>query len=213
MFNEDFVQGYHKLLASYSANSLSLIGDNRAITPIIEAMKYAQNILTCEDNLNYRAWHLAAKLARFESPDIDPALVRAKEKGNIGAAIALAWRNGGKDLEVAEKMAKEEEYKDIYYNEYLLDDFIPDELGCARLKWGEKNYFVSVINYLAETQQHSFELLNLVLPFPDFFPPYNPKAKRRVRRDQAKALVRWYEKNEDRITWDADKRKYYLKPE
>ncbi|TET35635.1 MAG: hypothetical protein E3J72_10835 [Planctomycetota bacterium] len=48
---------------------------------------------------------------------------------------------------------------------------------------------------------------------PENFPEYDFKAKYRTRKKQAKAVKKWFETHSRRIAWNADKRKYYLKPE
>jgi HEAT repeat protein len=48
---------------------------------------------------------------------------------------------------------------------------------------------------------------------PDGFPEFDVNADKDIREKQSAAMQDWYKKNNSRIAWDAEKRKYYLKTE
>ena len=48
---------------------------------------------------------------------------------------------------------------------------------------------------------------------PDGFPEYDYEANYATRLKQAKAIWKWYEDNKNRLAWDKEKRRYYLREE
>ena len=48
---------------------------------------------------------------------------------------------------------------------------------------------------------------------PEDFPEFNFEVDNATREKQAKAMKAWYQKNKNRLAWDKNKRRYYLKDE
>jgi hypothetical protein len=128
------------------------------------------------------------------------ALKTARNRKNKGAAIALAWQSGGDDLESAGKL-------EIIENT-TLRVFLAD----ARARWGGGNEVEKIILDLYDPHYilHRFHA-DVFSRMPEGFPVFDFKANYAAQKKQAEAVKAWYEKNKDRLAWDAKARKYFLR--
>jgi HEAT repeat protein len=176
----------------YAAKALGAIGDKRAIEPLITALEN-------DSDFPVRNW-VAIALTGFNSKNAGRALLYARQRGNPGADIALAWLNGGEDLEHADKPRNR-----------LIP--IQDMILIVRARWGNVDAIGETINKYNLNDYVAAWVVDLFSRMPEGFPEYDFKANYAVRKKQLKAVKTWYNKNKARIVWDEDKRRYYLKNE
>jgi hypothetical protein len=177
-----------------TARSLGLIGDKRAVPLLLSALEHM--------NDNDAVAIISFALSSFaEDEKVVAALEKASER-NKHAIIGLAWEFGGKYLEEAK----------INQGGYC-SDLLP--YVCAR--WGDYESLDYVYHYLDHAPEniiYKYKIINdLISRMPDEFPPYDCNANWATRVKQSGAIYDWKYKNLSRLAWDAEKRKYYLKPE
>jgi HEAT repeat protein len=179
-----------------AAWELDEISDKRAVPSFINALN--------KDPDSHVRQTAAIALVRFEDEDVQKAFVKAKAKGSRGATIALAWINGGEDLKETGELR-------IGACEYTLNDF----LLCARARWGDISASEPVINNEMPWNDSGtrYFYADVFSRMPDDFPGFvfNTGHAEHVR--QAKVLQSWDQKIQNRLTWDPEAQKYYLKPE
>ncbi|TET37717.1 MAG: HEAT repeat domain-containing protein [Planctomycetota bacterium] len=176
-----------------AACALGKMGDVRAVPPLIKLLG---------DNSSWIMQHFSAfGLTCLESKEIDKALEEARRKNNIVAAVALSWRRGGIDIEIAEKMRPMETWA-IF-------------LACAKLRWGNTDNIRFILyghHHINHTIQDFIKKVFELMP--SEFPKIDFKERSfEKRKKQIDAQINWYEKHKHRLAWDSEKHRYYLKPE
>ena len=82
----------------------------------------------------------------------------------------------------------------------------------TQAKCGEIDALENVIKDFPEFHNRIKRFYSDVLArMPDGFPEFDVNADKDIREKQAAAMQEWYDKNKSRLSWDAEKRKYYLK--
>jgi hypothetical protein len=141
----------------------------------------------------------AVALAGFECARVREALKAARNRKNKGAAIALAWQIGGDELESAGKLKIEDATLIIF-------------LADARARWGDGNAIEYIILCLSDPFFYLGRFhADVFSRMPAGFPEFDVKAKYATRKKQAKTVKAWYKKHKDRLAWDADTRRYFLR--
>jgi hypothetical protein len=171
------------------ADALGKIGDARAVGPLVTALENDSdsNVRLCS----------AAALAGFECDRVRDALKAARDRKNKCAAIALAWQIGGDELESAGKLE-------------VINELPLRILVYARARWGD----MSAVEEIIFEQPYLFYFIprfraDVFSRMPAGFPEYDFKANYATREKQAETVKAWYEKNKDRLAWDAKARKYF----
>jgi HEAT repeat protein len=179
-------------LARCAAYALGKIGDERATLPLIKAIR-------ADAEPDLRNDEAALQLSTFSGDEVEKALEAAKKMQ--GAALALAWRRGGKYLDKAGKLD--------------LDIDLDVFLSCALLHWGNSSGLEKVVGEMHLSWTHGMGRFHAYVfaLMPDGFPEYDFKANYATRKKQVEEIKKWYKENKSRIAWDAEKRRYYLKPE
>jgi HEAT repeat protein len=154
----------------------------------------------------------ADSLARFENPRVQ-AVLRKSLKGHeeFGvdetAAYILAWQNGGADLETLEK-------------KFGKDRGSVDELRrqLCRFRWGNHSALEPVLEgiwedtYWPDIKLHYY-YEDVLARLPEKCPKYCLRDGYANRRRKVDEMHEWLKENTNRLAWDADKQRYYLKPE
>jgi hypothetical protein len=146
-------------------------------------------------------------------PAIFAALEKARENHNEGAAIALAWMRGGADIQKARTCENRDysiRYKDVF-------------LELAEIRWGNSSAISGIIEWHKHpwanlsTAEFCYKgLIKYLKDVKDMLPENFPHIEKDGGIYDAKlleSLIKWYEENKSLLVWDAEKRKYYLKPE
>ena len=139
-------------------------------------------------------------LMNFERKDVVDALDMVK-KSNSSAAIALAFHRGGKYLD--------------YCNEIEIDSYTQECMfALAQSCWGNTSCLDNVFDKLHDLlTYHNRACIKLISIMPKDFPEYKIRDTFAIREKKAYAMKKWYDKNKHRLAWNAETRKYYLKPE
>jgi hypothetical protein len=176
----------------YLVKALGRIGNSSAIDALINIMHTNSNSCTSSD------WALG--LSQFPGDKVENALKGARENGNETAAIILAYRHGGKDLDKALKMViKTGYYPLIHY---------------ADARWGNAEAFKHVITGYIFYDELAFKFHKEVCSMlPEGFPRVPADYNHNMLIKHGKEALEWYEKNKHRLAWDTGKKRYYLKPE
>ncbi|TET36008.1 MAG: HEAT repeat domain-containing protein [Planctomycetota bacterium] len=149
-------------------------------------------------------------LLRLSAPGAGELIDREIGRGYEFPYIAAAWKRGGKSLEEAR-----EELQFDFSDSFRDYDTL---LYCyAEIRWGNAGGFEFLVNELSPYVGPEFLLKwfhNEAFSYmPEGFPQYDFMSNHALRKKQTRAIKDWYEKHKDRLTWDAEKRKYYLIPE
>ncbi len=181
--------------------ALAKIRDTRAVNPLInlmlsEKIHFARNSYgslrvnkTNLETVDLKQW-CAVALTQFESPETYNALEKARLRGNDAAVFALALMRGGKDLALAREMNKTGR------------EFLQAYLEIAEARHGNMK---ALHSFLEEPRKfyHTYRLDFGVIKILPIKKPI----------DDPDDLRNWYKKNKHRLAWDADKHKYFLKPQ
>jgi HEAT repeat protein len=179
----------------HAACALAEINDARAIEPLITILRNNPD--------SYVRNNIAIALAGFDDKRIDSVLEATRNNKDAAAVIALAWRNGGVDLELANML--ELDYKDgsVNYLCVFLDD--------AKARWGNASAIESLLPEIAGSslllRRFHVDVFSRVCD--GFVGFYKKNIEAQVK--QARAIEAWYKKNKHRLAWDAKKRKYFLR--
>jgi hypothetical protein len=183
---------------AFSAIPLAITGNPIVISPLTRGMNN-------DNDGSVRFW-AAVSLSCFDNTKVMEALENANDDyGKTGVYIALAWLCGEKYIEL---LKEEELINSKGFENYLI---------CPQARWGDASSIGKIIStlmddsYTCGMEIYDYYKSDIFSRMPEGFPKYDFKAKYRVRKKQAKAIEEWYEKNKDRLAWDAEKRRYYLK--
>jgi uncharacterized membrane protein YidH (DUF202 family) len=179
---------YHAGLA------LGYIGDSLALEPLVKAMNH--------DNDFEIRQHAAVALALLGDERAIPSLRLAKTNINnvVGdcADVSLAWFQGFDNF-------SEDHFKDTRLGGQFL-------MAC-KARWGDLQAAYHLIcrldSYLYWEKRFYADVMSRM---PEECPEYDYKAEIEKQKNQRGAILNWYWANESRLAWDAEKRKYYLKP-
>lgn len=81
-------------------------------------------------------------------------------------------------------------------------------------KWGNVRALRVLRSSHNHCHTHWLPLIKGVLSrMPDGFPEFDTKADYLTRKRQIERMGRWFDKHEKRLAWDAEKQRYYLKPD
>jgi HEAT repeat protein len=149
-------------------------------------------------------------LLRLSAPGAGELIDKEIGRGYPIPYIASAWMQGGKSLEEARV-----ELQYDFYDPFCDYDTL---LYCyAEIRWGNAAGLDLLIGKLDPNVGPEFLLKwfhnDAFSRMPDGFPQYDFMSNHALRKKQARAIKEWYEKHKDRLAWDAEKRKYYLKAE
>jgi HEAT repeat protein len=173
------------------ATALGIIGTGKALEPLIAFYENASS-MSVEASISF---------ATFRDERVTGILRKARDNKNITAAIALGWQNGVEDLVIAEKMINPnigDEYREAFH-------------ACTRARWGDASEIDTVISQLLEHWNFLERFyMDVFSRMPEGFPEYDYKANYAVRNKQIKTMNAWYDKNKDRLAWDAKARRYCL---
>jgi HEAT repeat protein len=215
----------------YAAIALGQIGDIRAIEPLIATLENQQSALSTrestawvlgvlndsraipalinsmekDNNSNVKAF-AAFALASFPENEMITNALKSEVK-NTYALISLAWINGGEFLDLAKS-------KGIFGGMYKW------MLSLAKARWGDQSGLDEIMHpnlVKNDVYGRSYDCVrfysDIYSRMPDDFPEFDFKANYETREKQAENIQQWYNNNKSRLAWDAEKRKYYLKPE
>jgi HEAT repeat protein len=216
-------QNRSHLLAGEYLTAIGRIGDREAVQPLMEMLKDGdrkkqhggiistlgmlggekataaiKDIL--RDESMKRLWGAAAAaLATLEDKDVDELLLKAMKKSDdVILLTSIAWRKGGKYLTAAKEKVK------IFHGFFFRH---------IKAHWGDVKSLEKCLpddSQLVESGRFGDVILKQM---PEWFPQFDARAGYHVRRRQAKVIRKWYEENKDRLAWDKEKRRYYLKPD
>jgi HEAT repeat protein len=183
------------------AKALVKIGDKKAIKPIVDGIGDSGQF-----SYPYERIYLALALIDFRDNVGIDALESAFRKGNMVAGAALAWRFGGKYLENAKTSFLK------HYDE--IEEQIRMFLYAAEVRHGDT---ADMRELMLSMPMFNFIITDCLKDFydrmPEGFSAYDPDGQKSDFTTQERQIRKWYRKNHDRLAWDAEKRKYYLKPE
>jgi HEAT repeat protein len=177
---------------SLRCNTLRAIadfGDNRALPQLFDIM--------VNDNSEWARFEAAVALTSFDEMYRRDNIIEAVNGGNNAALLVAAWYDG----------------KYIATREFdLLDDeHFKDHI---KMRWGDIEQLRYFILHLPQ-YDYRRHLVSIFKRMPEGFPVCDFKTDNYWGMDykQARQIRFWFWKNESRLAWDAEKRKYYLKPE
>jgi HEAT repeat protein len=199
----------NETVRAVAAMSLGWSRNEKAIGPLVCAME--------NDSHGYVQICSAAALMYFDKNEVKAALFKAR-KNNIGAAIALAFLNGGKDLDIAGRYG----YEESDMHEILDSIDMSCELECQLIdnacaictadffriislvyaRWG--------ILYYSDIENNVF-YPEIAERMPQGFPQADFRGPLKTRRKQIKAVKEWFRKNRHRLAWNEEERRYYLR--
>jgi hypothetical protein len=175
--------------------ALGFIGDFRAMEPLLRALE--------NDAEPEVRWSAAVSLASLGDESVVQFLLSVIENDSRsmarrGAAIALAWFQGNYNFSgyAADHM---------FWDDYLI--------RAVKARWGDLDETRFIMCRLHDDCYWIKRFYAAVITrMPDGCPQYDCLAKEDGMSKQIKAISSWYWANETRLAWDAEKRKYYLKP-
>jgi hypothetical protein len=144
----------------------------------------------------------AFALSRFQGDAVENALHEARDRGNPGAAVALAIRNGGEDLEFL-KSYKSDNSDNVDFTIFLGH--------YAKAKWGDKDAMDYYFQRMGLPLFIDPQYCGVFDTMPEDFPKFDFKWSMDEKTKWNKTVKQWGAKNISRLAWDAEKRKYYLK--
>jgi HEAT repeat protein len=175
--------------------ALGYIGDRIAFDPLIKVLKY--------DPQPFVRYGAAIALASIgDTRAINPLeLSTASDPDNDVkdyCLISLMWLNG-KEYPLIEhkKYSRKDEY--YRYAKARRGDLTNFSDSFSDLYGGEFIFLPMHIDFISR--------------MPDECPRVDYMMSGAIWRNNIKQFTEWFEKNKSRLAWDAEKRKYYLKPE
>ena len=172
--------------------ALAAIGDQRAVEPLMMVLK--------DDTKSHVKECAAIALTSYNADSIDSALEKACEKQNTSAAIALAWRHGDADFAMIAGLKIDK----LFHQTFLMH---------AGIRWGNVQLIEKLIVDLPEYSLLFKPLYTEVLyRLPKELPPFDFKANYAARKEQARKMLTWFDKNGNRIVWQRASMRYILLP-
>ena len=170
--------------------ALGKFTDERAIAPLIRALENKSG-----ENIGMQAGFALGRLADiFNSAEAEGALFKARENGNWGAALGLAWSKGGEDIDKAAGMI---DSKSTFY------------IQLARARWGDTAALDAIFNEMKYKYLKAY-YNDIFSRMPGSFPKYDDHKSYRERKNNMREIKRWFNANKHRLKWDSSNRKYFI---
>jgi HEAT repeat protein len=166
--------------------------------------------------------YCAISLARLTDADVDEVLEKARDRGVQCAAMALAWRRGGDDIDYMNKLS-------LYWKNMI---------AAAEVRWGNAASMGMVMEQLENFEDYQIWALDEIFGMmPEGFPGFDYHAHKVWHREvleieedrlfvycgeadlydikrsldlQFLRIREWYEKHKHRLKWNAKTRRYFL---
>jgi len=197
---EKLANDRHNQVRAWAGEALGMMRDSRAKRPLMRALE------TDGDEL-VTGWS-ALMLARFEGGDVIACIEKNRDKAPDAAAAALAWLRDGDDLPkalnnlpaMADKVdnAADHALHDLY-------DATRDLTFLADVRWGNT---AALIHFLGSFTSGYYA----IDPFEIELKSWLSGPGVDTGTPEKGFPVSLYQ-NLNRLAWDAEKRRYYLKPE